>query len=228
MPICCYFEYMGLDIVTATGGIAATNAYLVGDSAARVAVLIDAPDHTAATLLEKAKRRKWNLIGLWLTHGHFDHLADHAEVWKAFPGAKLLIHELDEPKLRNPKSVVFPLPFIIPPGVPDGNLTDGQKLKVGAYEAQVIHTPGHSPGHVMFYFPDPGVLIGGDLIIGGAVGRTDLPDANEKQLQASIRRVMKLPGNTRLLSGHGPPTTLSHEQQTNPYVQRALEEPDET
>lgn len=217
---------MALQILTATGGIAATNAYLVVDTGTKQAVLFDAPDHTVGPLLEQVKRHKWNLIGLWLTHGHFDHLADHAQVWQAFPGAKLLIHPLDEPKLRQPGSRTFPVPFVIPPGVPDGHLNDGQELQIGSIKVRVLHTPGHSPGHVMFYFPNDATLIGGDLIIGGSVGRTDLPDANQKQLDASIRRIMKLPGNTRLLPGHGPPSTLAQEQESNLYVQRALEEPD--
>src|SRR5271170_2601438 len=158
---------MAIEILSATGGLASTNAYIVADTITKEAVLFDAPDHTVAQLLQTSKRRKWRLIGLWLTHGHFDHLADHGEVWQAFPGAKVLVHKLDEPKLRQPKSTLFPLPFIIPPGVPDDYLEDGQELKIGAVSVKVIYTPGHSPGHVCFYFPTESVLIGGDLLIGG-------------------------------------------------------------
>jgi glyoxylase-like metal-dependent hydrolase (beta-lactamase superfamily II) len=76
---------------------------------------------------------------------------------------------------------------------------------------------------VAYHFPKEQMLIGGDLIIGGSVGRTDLPDSNHRQLEASIRRVMQLPAATRLLGGHGPPTTLGEERQRNPFVQEALE-----
>ena len=213
-----------MKILMNTGGIAVTNCFLVADERAKQAVLFDAPDGTVAPLLDEAQKQGWDVIGLWLTHGHFDHVADHAAVTQRFPNAKVLLHPLDVPKLRNPKSQMFALPFTIPPREPDGLLDDGQKLRVGSYEFEVIHTPGHAPGHVMFYCAAQDVLVGGDLIIGGAVGRTDLPDANHHDLERSIRRVMKLPGKTRLLPGHGDVGTVDYELQTNPYVQAAVEE----
>ena len=91
----------------------------------------------------------------------------------------------------------------------------------------MIHTPGHAPGHVMFHLPDENVLVGGDLIIMGAVGRTDFPDSDPAALDASIRKVMRLPGYTRLLPGHGQPSTLDRERAENPFVQEALEEGEE-
>ena len=213
-----------MQILTHTGGIASTNCFLVGDESTRQAVLFDAPDHTVAPLLDEAARRGWDVVGLWLTHGHFDHTADHAVVTGRFPGAKVLIHPLDEPKLIQPKSRFFPLPFTIPPRHADGFVEDGQALKLGTLDVRVIHTPGHSPGHVMYHFPNEGVLVGGDLIIMGAVGRTDLPDSNPADLMASIRKVMQLPPATRLLPGHGQASTLGEERENNPYVHEALGE----
>src|SRR5437763_8163427 len=175
----------GMQVLMNTGGIAQTNCYLVADETSKHAVLFDAPDHTTGPLLDEAQRRGWDVIGLWLTHGHFDHIADHVEVTRRFPNAKVLIHPLDEPKLRRPNSSVFPLPFKIAPRAPDGTLSDGQSLEIGNLKLTVIHTPGHSPGHVMFHFPKEKVLVGGDLIIMGAVGRTDLPDANHATLNRS-------------------------------------------
>jgi len=211
-----------MQILMNNGGLAATNAYLIADETSHQAVLFDAPDHTVAPLLEEAKKRGFSIVGLWLTHGHFDHIADHAEVTRAFPNAKILMHRLDVPKLRNPKSSMFPLPFVIPPREPDELVEDGQKLKLGALDVEVIHTPGHAPGHVMYYFPNHGVLVGGDLIICGAVGRTDLPDSDEAQLMASIAKVMKLPPETQLLPGHCSASTLGDERQTNPYVRAVI------
>jgi hydroxyacylglutathione hydrolase len=205
-----------------TGGIAATNCYLVADEAAKQAVIFDAPNDTVAPLLDEAGRQGWDVIGLWLTHGHFDHLADHKLITDRFPDAKVLIHRLDEPKLLRPGSAVFPLPFTIPPGKADAYVEDGQVLSLGDLRARVIFTPGHAPGHVMYYFEKQEVLIGGDLIIMGAVGRTDLPDSSHADLEASIWKVMKLPGSTRLLPGHGEQSTLAEELHTNPYVQEAL------
>ena len=205
-----------------TGGMAGTNAYLIGDGEAKQAVIFDAPDNTLAPLLDHAKELGLEVIGLWLTHGHFDHIADHLEVTRAYPQAKVLIHQLDEPKLQEPNSSVFVLPFTIAPRSADAYVEDGQTLAIGKLRVEVIFTPGHSPGHVMYHLPAEKILVGGDLIIGGSVGRTDLPDSDHAELERSIRRVMNLPPETRLLPGHGEVSTLELERMTNPYVQEAL------
>jgi glyoxylase-like metal-dependent hydrolase (beta-lactamase superfamily II) len=213
-------------IWTHTGGLAQTNCYLIADESAKQAVLFDAPDHTVAPLLDEVAKAGWDLIGLWLTHGHFDHMADHKVVTDQFRAAKVLIHKLDEPKLQRPgvQSRMFALPFEIPPRSADALVEDGQKLQLGSLEFEVIHTPGHAPGHVMYYCLSEGVLVGGDLIICGSVGRTDLPDSDHGQLIESIRRVMKLPGTTKLLPGHCDMTTLDEERRTNDSVKSALGE----
>jgi glyoxylase-like metal-dependent hydrolase (beta-lactamase superfamily II) len=211
-----------MQILMNTGGIANTNCFLIADESSRQSVLFDAPDNTVGPLLDQATQRGWELIGLWLTHGHFDHLADHAVVTSRFPKAQLLIHRLDEPKLIDPGSRFFALPFEIPARQADGYLIGGQVLRIGSLEAKVIETPGHSPGHVMFYFEKEKTLVGGDLIICGGVGRTDLPDSDPAQLIASIRKVMALPADTRLLPGHCDVTTLGDEGRSNPYVREAM------
>jgi glyoxylase-like metal-dependent hydrolase (beta-lactamase superfamily II) len=211
-----------MKIISHTGGLAYTNCFLVIDEPTKQAVLFDAPDHTVTPLLDLVERDGLDLIGLWLTHGHFDHLADHKIVRDRFPKARLLIHPLDEPKLQSPGSRMFPLPFTIPPGKADGHLEGGQRLSIGNTSLGVIETPGHSPGHVSFYFEADGILIGGDLIIGGSVGRTDLPDSNPADLDASVRRIMALPSSTQLLGGHGEPSTLGEEMRTNGYVRQLL------
>ena len=206
-----------------TGGIAGTNCYLIADESTGKAVVFDAPDHTVAPLLDEAQKRQFDVIGLWLTHGHFDHVADHEEVTKRFPDAKVLIHHLDEPKLQKPNSSSFVLPFTIAPGRADANVEDGERLQLGNLNVEVIHTPGHSPGHVMYRFPQERVLVGGDLIIMGAVGRTDLPDSDSAALERSIVRIMRLPGETRLLPGHGDVSTLEEERRSNRFVEYVLE-----
>ena len=141
-----------------TGGIATTNCYLVADEVAKQAVVFDAPNDTVAPLLDEAQKRGWDVIGLWLTHGHFDHLADHTEVTSRFPSAKVLIHRLDEPKLLRPNSRVFALPFTIAPRRPDDYLAisdvfhktflnlDEKGIEAAAATALVVATKGiHEP-----------------------------------------------------------------------------------
>jgi glyoxylase-like metal-dependent hydrolase (beta-lactamase superfamily II) len=208
-----------------TGGVASTNCFLIADEATNQAVLFDAPDHTTEPLLREVIARGWNLAGLWLTHGHFDHFADHSHVKKRFPSLPVLLHSLDAPKARHPElqTRLFGLSFEISPLEPDAAVADNQELKLGGLKVQVLHTPGHSPGHVAYYLPQAELLIGGDLIIAGSVGRTDLPDSDHAQLESSIRRVMSLPAGTKLLGGHGPVSTLERERRYNPFVQEALE-----
>lgn len=212
-----------MKILMHTGGLAHTNCFVVADEVAKQAVLFDAPDHTVAPLLDAVANNGWDLIGLWLTHGHFDHVADHAVVTERFPNAKVLIHRLDEPKLLRPGSSFFTLPFEIPARKADAYVEDGQRLKIGSLDVKVIHTPGHSPGHVAYHIASEELLIGGDLIIGGSVGRTDLPDSNFNDLVRSVHSVMQLPDATRLLGGHGEPTAIGQERASNDNVQMLLE-----
>ena len=211
-----------MQILSATGGLASTNAFLVIDDATNDCVLFDAPDHTVDPLLDAVEERGLNLVGLWLTHGHFDHLAAHAEVAERFPGRELRIAADGVVKLREPGSKLFPLPFTIPPGEPTHTIADGDELQIGNLKVVAISTPGHCRGHLSFHLPDEHVLIGGDLILMHAVGRTDLPDSSEAELMDSLRRVMTLPDETTLLPGHGEPSTLGLERQVNPYVRHAL------
>lgn len=211
-------------ILTHGGGIASTNCFAIADETTGQAVLFDAPDHTVEPLLDELQKRNLKVVGLWLTHGHFDHVADHEVVTRRFPEARVLIHPLDEPKLQNPRATMFALPFVIPPRSADGHVHDGDTLRFGPFEVEVIHTPGHAPGHVMYYFAKEGILVGGDLIIMDAIGRTDLPDSDHAALERSVRRIMQLPDETKLLPGHGEVTTLGEQREVNRYVQQILRE----
>lgn len=213
-----------MEILRATGGIAQTNAWLIADESAKQAVLFDAPNDTTLPLLNECRKRGWDLVGLWFTHGHFDHIADHAVVTREFPGAKVLLHRGDLDKLTGAYPMLFPLPFVIPPRQPDAFLEDGQELRIGDIKVSVLHTPGHAAGHVVYHLPDEGILVGGDMIIQGAIGRVDLPDSNFSQMRASLRRIMDLPEETTLLPGHGSPSTLLRELHGNCMLQDVLED----
>jgi len=211
-------------IIARTGGIALTNCYLIADEQAGEAALFDAPDNTVSALVDEAAARGWKIVGLYLTHGHFDHIADHVVVSRRCPGAPVAIGRLDEPKLMgdDPAARMFLLPFRVQGRRADVLLDDGDTVRVGQIEFTVMHTPGHSAGHVVYYCAREGVLVGGDLIIQGAIGRTDFPDSDWKQMNASLQRVMSLPPATRLLPGHGGQSTLEDERHGNPYVREAL------
>jgi len=213
-----------MEVFSNTGGIAMTNAFLLVDDNTKEGVIFDAPDGTVGTLIDEAEKHGWKITGLWLTHGHFDHFADHSVVRSRCPEAKILVHELELPKVARPdvQLNMFGVRMKIDPLKPDGFVTDGQTLRLGALEVQVMHTPGHACGHVCYYFPSEAVIVGGDLIIGGSVGRTDLPDSNNQQMEASLRKVMALPPKTKLLPGHGDASTLEEERQSNFFLRDFL------
>jgi hydroxyacylglutathione hydrolase len=205
-----------------TGGLAETNAYLVVDESSKsgggAAAIIDAPESTTADLLAIARQHNYDIQYLLLTHGHWDHISDHAVVTEAFPKAKVLIHKLDEPKLTDPGSEFYDLPYKIPPRQADGHLEDGGKIHIGALTLSILHTPGHTAGLCVFYAAEQATLFTGDLLMAGGVGRYDLSDGDEPTLQQSLRRVFLLPDNVKILSGHGPATTIGRERAGNFYI----------
>ena len=216
MFMLCYNFLMKIHVNT--GGPVATNGYLVVDETTGVAAIVDAPYSTVAPLLNIAAHQHYQITQLLFTHGHWDHVADHQVVTDAYPQAAVLIHQLDEPKLIRPVSLLMALPFVIPSRKASSYLEDGQKLHVGNLEFCVLFTPGHSPGHVAFYCPAEAVLFAGDLLFAGSIGRTDLPDSSPRDMASSLARVLQLPDETSVRSGHGPPTTIGAERQANPWL----------
>ncbi len=213
-----------IEVIKACGGIAQTNCWLIADTKARQAVLFDAPNDTTAPLLDECEKRGWDLVGLWLTHGHFDHIADHAVVTSRFRDAKLLIHRDDLDKLTGRYPMIFPLPFVIPPRQPDGFLEEGQQLQIGSIPLRVMHTPGHAAGHVVFHLYQHNILVSGDMIIQGSIGRTDLPDSDLAAMRQSLKRLADLPEETTLLPGHGDASMMVHELQQNCFLQDVLQD----
>lgn len=213
---------MTLSIVTFALGPAHTNAYLIADPQTHEAAVID-PSWDGLFLLAEAQKRGWRIGHLWYTHAHFDHLGGAAALADALnPLPLTALHPADH-ALWQSGGGGKALGFVIDPGPePVVELEDGQILRLGSSSLQVLHTPGHTPGHVVFFCAQEKVCFCGDLIFAGSVGRTDLPGGSWQQLQDSIRqKIYTLPEDTHLLPGHGAPTLVAEEKVSNPFVQEA-------
>lgn len=208
-----------LEIVTFTLGPAQTNAYLIADSDSGDAAVVD-PAWDGKLILSDARRRGWRIAHLWYTHAHFDHIGGAAEIADSLNPLPLVALHPDDHVLWRAGGGGALFGFKIDPGPePTIDFTHGQILRLGKAQFEVRYTPGHTPGHCVLYCAEAKVCFCGDLIFAGSVGRTDLPGGNWDTLENSIReQIYTLPNETRLLSGHGPETTVGDEKQFNPFV----------
>ena len=204
-------------IETLPVGMLQANCYLVGCEETLQGAVID-PGGDAQVILAAAQRRGLSIGYVLNTHGHFDHIDANAGIVEA-TGAVLAIHPLDRPLLEaSGGAAVFGLRGNRSPA-PDEELQDGDEVAIGTLRFHVLHTPGHTPGHVSFYEKTQGVLFDGDVLFRRGVGRADLPGGNWGQLLDSIRQVLfALPDETVVYSGHGPPTTIGEEKRLNPWL----------
>ncbi|HEY3473415.1 MAG TPA: MBL fold metallo-hydrolase [Anaerolineales bacterium] len=208
-----------LEIVSFTLGPAQTNAYLVADSRTNDAAVID-PSWDGDLILRAARQRGWRIAHLWYTHAHFDHIGGAGAIADALnPLPLVALHPNDHVLWRAGGGGAL-FGFDIDPGPePTIDFYQGQILRLGSVELEVRFTPGHTPGHCILYVASAGVCFCGDVIFAGSVGRTDLPGGSWEQLEHSIlTQIFTLPDETRLLSGHGPETTVGEEKRTNPFV----------
>lgn len=197
----------------------AENSWLVGDPKAGEAVLVDPGGHVP-TLLARATAAGLRVVAVWLTHAHLDHVSGVAAAVEAL-GVPVLLHPDDLPLYLavDRQAAMFGLSAAPPPPA-DASLHDGRVLELGGLAAHVLHLPGHSPGHVAFWFPAARIVLSGDVLFAGSVGRTDLPGGSWQQLSRSIHeRLLPLGDDVRVLPGHGPETTLGRERLTNPFLQ---------
>lgn len=162
------------------------------------------------------------LEAIVLTHAHVDHIAGVADVRRAFPGVPVLLHESEREWLGDAEqnlSAFTGMPISIAP--PDRLVRDGDTLRLGDVEFGVRHTPGHSPGGIALYCAAEKLAFVGDALFAGSIGRTDFPGCSFEQLEASIKaKLYTLPDETRIFPGHGPPSSIGREANSNPFVRR--------
>ncbi len=213
-------DAVSLSIVPMVLGPFQTNTYLVADPESRVAAVID-PAWGGGEIAREAQRREWRITDVWLTHAHIDHIAGVRGVAKDLdPAPRIAMHPLDRPLWQQSGGTGwFGLPSVDVGPPPAFELKDGMHLSLGAFTFEVRHSPGHSPGHVMFYCAEQACLFSGDLLFAGGVGRTDLQGGDWETLLTSIReRAFNLPDEVQVLPGHGPSTTIGWERRTNPFL----------
>lgn len=203
-------------IVTLENGQFLENCYLVAEPSTGEAAIID-PGEDAELFLRELANRGWRLDGIWLTHGHIDHIAGVGRV-QAATGAPVWLHPDDRALYDSLPQQGAWFGLRLPPApAPRHTLAAGDTLRLGALAFQVRHTPGHTPGSVSLV--GHGVVFGGDALFAGSVGRTDLPGGDHPTLIDSIRReLLSLPDHTIVHSGHGPATTIGRERRSNPFL----------
>jgi hydroxyacylglutathione hydrolase len=192
------------------------NCYLVIDEGPGAAVLVD-PGDEGDRIVALAARRGVTPSEVWLTHAHLDHIGAVEAVRRAWPGIPVLMHPLDQPvyDFGFRSAAYYGLPWE-QPGPPDREIAEGQTLQVGGLRFDVMHVPGHAPGHCVFV--GGGVMLGGDTIFAGSIGRTDLPLCDPAAFVDSLERLMQLPDATKIYPGHGPATTIARERASNPFL----------
>ena len=205
----------------------AENSYVLG-APGRADVLVIDPGFQPELILDYLRDEGLTPAAIVNTHGHVDHIAGNAAMKEAFPAAPIIIGAGDAPMLTDADlnlSGPFGVPVTSPPA--DQLVREGDTLQLAGLTLEVREIPGHSPGHVVYLLKgSPGVVIGGDVLFRGGVGRTDFPGGNFAQLRSGIEsKLWPLPPDSVVYPGHGPATTIGHEKRSNPFVGDSAENP---
>jgi len=200
-------------------GPLACNCTILGDEEAREAIVID-PGDEVGLIHKRLTELGLKLKQILVTHAHIDHVGGALKL-KQLTGAPIYLNESDLPLLEMMESQAAWLGVRAPEvALPDESLSDGQVVGLEAYPAQVLHTPGHTQGSICLHFAPLKLLVAGDTLFAGSIGRTDLPGGNFGQIIDSLHsRLLALPDETRVLPGHGPATTIGEERRGNPFLQ---------
>lgn len=184
-----------------------TNAYLLWDGRSQDALVVDPGMGAAGPLMERVAANGLRLHLIANSHGHIDHIFDDAPLMRASE-APLAIHPDDAYRLEGRNNYGFELETV----TATVDLREGEQVRIGDLVLDVLHLPGHTEGSVCLYEERRGLLLSGDVLFAGAFGRTDLPGGDEPQMVASLARLADaIPGNVRVLPGHGPETTIDRE-----------------
>jgi hydroxyacylglutathione hydrolase len=195
------------------------NCTIIGDEVTHEAMVID-PGDNIPEILSRLQRHGLTVRQIVVTHAHIDHVGGAALLKKA-TGAPVLLNQQDLDLLAMMEMQAGWL-GIEPPEVapPDASAEDGLAVGLPTLPAEVLHTPGHTPGSICLLFPEQHLLLAGDTLFAGSIGRTDLPGGNGRLILRSLHdRLLVLPDATRVVPGHGMETTIGEERQSNPFLQ---------
>ena len=198
-------------------GLLQVNCYILGDEETKEAVVID-PGGNEEDILEVLNQHNLQLKLIIDTHGHFDHVDANLPLKEA-TGAAIAIHELDAMMLSKPSAeAMFFTGNRLRLSQADILLKEDDVLSFGPYRLKVLHTPGHTPGHISLVMEGHPYVYVGDLLFQGSIGRTDFPGGNFDHLIAAVRtKIFPLGDHYTVFPGHGPVTTVGQEKKYNPF-----------
>ena len=191
-----------------------TNCYLIKDTATGKGAVID-PGDEPQRVLDAVRDSGMELAAVFLTHAHYDHTGAVPALKEAYPGLPIYLHDADFALGTGNPSAIMPQAK-----GRTASYGDGDVMKVGELELEVIHTPGHTPGGVTLKCGD--VLFTGDTLFQESMGRTDFPGGSDQDILASLKKLARLPGDYQVCPGHEAFSTLEHERQYNYYMKAAL------